>query len=160
MSRPSRIDTQLAATVTLISELRRRLPTAIAHAQAITADGYGSGGGGAKGKNTISDPTLSAVIARDSNGKRVSAPEAVALLEHNARQVAMHVSDMLTLVDRLMPAPAATPRCSGGAGLDGSMEWGDPTCTNVPDGRPSYRGLCNACYQRERRWSSEPRTAA
>lgn len=33
-------------------------------------------------------------------------------------------------------------------GREGSIEWGDPTCTALP----VARGLCAADYQRERRW--------
>lgn len=31
---------------------------------------------------------------------------------------------------------------------DGTIEWGDPTCLNLPD----KAGLCSACYLREWRW--------
>lgn len=31
---------------------------------------------------------------------------------------------------------------------DGSIEWGDPTCTEIP----TRSGLCAACFERERRW--------
>lgn len=33
----------------------------------------------------------------------------------------------------------------------GSIEWGDPTCTELP----VKGGLCPACYQRERRWRAD-----
>lgn len=35
-----------------------------------------------------------------------------------------------------------------GQGRDGAIEWGDPTCLELP----MKAGLCSACYQRERRW--------
>ena len=33
-------------------------------------------------------------------------------------------------------------------GRQGAIEWGDPTCLNLPD----KAGLCHACYLREWRW--------
>jgi hypothetical protein len=46
-------------------------------------------------------------------------------------------------------APIAVPRCRDNQmGRQGAIEWGDPTCENLPD----KAGLCSACYQRERRW--------
>ena len=33
-------------------------------------------------------------------------------------------------------------------GREGSIEWGDPTCSELP----TQNGLCYSCYQRERRW--------
>lgn len=36
-------------------------------------------------------------------------------------------------------------------GRDGVIEWGNALCTRWPD----KVGLCNACYQRERRWRAE-----
>jgi hypothetical protein len=36
-------------------------------------------------------------------------------------------------------------------GRAGSIDWGDPTCTEIP----TKGGLCSGCYQRERRWRGE-----
>lgn len=161
MNRTRRLDNQLQALTTLISELRRRLPAAVAHATDLAADGWPAGGGqGPTGKGSISDPTANAVMARTSARGGMSLTDSILQLEQAVATAAVGIGDALTVVDRLQPRPGTTPRCSGGAGLDGSMDWGDPTCTNVPDGRPSYQGLCNACYQRKRRHDSEPRTAA
>jgi hypothetical protein len=43
------------------------------------------------------------------------------------------------------------PRCTGGTGRDGNLDWGRPDCTELP-GRGS---LCIACYHRERRWRND-----
>jgi hypothetical protein len=40
-------------------------------------------------------------------------------------------------------------RCTGGLGREGHIDWGDPTCTRVPE---RAGGLCHACGMRERRW--------
>jgi hypothetical protein len=45
-------------------------------------------------------------------------------------------------------APVAT-RCKDALhGRDGSLDWGDPTCEELP----VKAGLCTACYHREYRW--------
>ena len=158
----NRTNAQLSALATIVSELRKRTPQALAHAHNIVADGYptlGGSGGGHGGKNTISDPTANAALNRTTgtgSGYRVA--DQVQLLEHSLRIAAAALGDALTIVDRLQPRPGDTPRCSGGAGLDGHLEWGDPTCTRVPDGRPSRHGMCDACHNRRDRWGRVPRT--
>ena len=154
----NRTNAQLAALNTIVAELRKRTPAALAHALAIAADGYPTlgGSGGHGGKNTISDPTANAALNRTTGtgtGYRIG--DQVQLLEQCLRNAAAALGDALTIVDRLQPAPGATPRCSGGAGLDGHLDWGDPRCTRVPDGRPSRSGLCDACYQRQYRWEND-----
>ena len=157
----NRTNAQLSALATIVTELRKRTPQALAHAHSIVADGYPTlgGSGGHGGKNTISDPTANAALNRTTGtgtGYRVA--DQVQLLEHSLRIAAAALGECLTIVDRLQPAPGATPRCSGGAGLDGHLEWGDPTCTRVPDGRPSRHGMCDACHNRRDRWGRVPRT--
>jgi hypothetical protein len=156
---------QLSALATIVAELRKRTPQALAHAHNIVADGYPTlgGSGGHGGKNSISDPTANAALNRTTgtgSGYRVA--DQVQLLEHSLRIAAAALGDCLTIVDRLQPRPGDTPRCSGGAGLDGAHGpngWGDERCENIPDGRASYLGMCNACAQRRYRWErSEPRT--
>ena len=157
----NRTNAQLSALATIVNELRKRTPQALAHAHSIVADGYPTlgGSGGHGGKNTISDPTANAALNRTTGtgaGYRVA--DQVQLLEQCLRIAASALGDALAVVDRLHPAPGATPRCSGGAGLDGHLEWGDPTCTRVPDGRPSRHGMCDACHNRRDRWGRVPRT--
>lgn len=43
------------------------------------------------------------------------------------------------------------PRCTGGVGRDGAIDWGRPDCTELPGRGP----LCIACYHRERRWRND-----
>jgi hypothetical protein len=46
-------------------------------------------------------------------------------------------------------APVVVARCNDNqVGRDGAIEWGDPTCVDIP----VKAGCCSACYQRERRW--------
>jgi len=160
----NRINSQLAALSTIVADLRKRTPHALAHARTIAADGYptltGSSGGGKGGKNNISDPTANAALHRTTGGGAgFGVADQVQLLEQFLRTAASALGDAINTVNRLQPAPGAAPRCSGGAGLDGHLDWGDPACTRVPDGRPSRSGLCDACYQRQYRWENGvPRT--
>jgi len=158
----SRADRQLAALATIVAELRKRTPTAIAHARAIAADGYPGGGKGdfnVRSKGGHSDPTANAALTRTTGtGPGYNLADQIQLLEQNIAIAAQALGEAITVVDRLMPPPGVTPRCSGGAGLDGHLEWGDPGCTKVPDGRPSRQGMCDACYQRLDRWRRVPRT--
>lgn len=152
-----RINAQAQAITMIATELRRRLPAALAHAAAITPDGYSRGTTGSGRAPGVPDPVGNAVAARTGIGT----PAAVADLTRILADVAVLLGDALTIVDSLAPAPGASPRCSGGAGLDGHLEWGDPACRNVPDGRPSRQGMCDSCYLRAYRWQTRvPSTAA
>ena len=61
-----------------------------------------------------------------------------------------HLARMATQGVKLRaPEPAQIPRCRDGqTGREGTIEWGDPTCLDIP----IKARLCSACYQRERRW--------
>jgi len=48
--------------------------------------------------------------------------------------------------------PTPKPRCDGGTGRDGHLQWGRPDCTNIPD---TGRKLCHACRQRMTRWRKQ-----
>lgn len=154
---PVRINQQLHALHSIVTELRRRTPAALANASSIVADGYPAGGsGGGSGKNTISDPTARAALNRTGSPTHVA--DKIAAIERSIATSAAQLAHALALIDSLLPSPGTTPRCSGGAGLDGHLEWGDPTCTRIPDGRPSRQGMCDACYQRYDRHTRVPRT--
>lgn len=156
-----RLNAQLHALDTIIGELRKRTPAALSYARTVAADGYPTlgGRGGASGKNTISDPTARAALNRTTGtGPGYNIADQIQHLEQALRIAGGALGEAITIVDRLLPPPTATPRCSGGAGLDGHLDWGDPTCTRVPDGRPSRHGMCDACYQRLDRWRRVPRT--
>lgn len=153
---------QIDAIATVAAELRRRTRPALAHAQTIIADGYPGGGGqdfNVRSKGGVSDPTASAALSRTTGtGSGYLLSDIVQRLEQCVANAAAELGEALALVDRLSPPPGSTPRCSGGAGLDGHLDWGDPSCSNVPDGRPSRQGMCDACYQRLDRWRRTPRT--
>lgn len=156
---------QVDAIATLAAELRKRCRPALAHAAAIAADGYSSGSGqggtdfNVKAKNTVSDPTANAALNRTTGtGHGYALADQIAYLEQTIVTIASELGEALRVIDRLSPPPGITPRCSGGAGLDGAIEFGDPTCMSVPDGRPGRLGMCDRCYQRYDRWRRVPRT--
>jgi hypothetical protein len=154
-----RLTNQAHAIEQLANNLRHRLPTALNHANTIAADGWPTTGNdfNVRSKNTIPDPTANAVINR--TGDTTSIANLIHNLNNHITIAATRLAEALAIVDKLSPPPGTTPRCSGGAGLDGHLDWGDPTCTRIPDGRPSRHGMCDACYQRHQRWTRVPRTA-
>lgn len=69
--------------------------------------------------------------------------------------------DAVSRLDKLtrrilgLPNPSAEqePLCADKQmGREGVIEWGDPTCTELP---LSNYGVCSRCYHRERRWRAE-----
>lgn len=149
---------RLTAAARIVQLASGRWPAALAHAVTLADDGYPGGGTGPSGKGAISDPTAAAVMRRTTGtGPGYRLGDEVQRAEELIAMIAEAGHDLLGICDRLMPAPTTTAswRCSGGAGLDGHLDWGRPTCENVADGRPSYAGLCVACYRRRRHWETE-----
>ena len=64
----------------------------------------------------------------------------------------------LALILRYNPLKDDHPRCTGGAGMDGALEWGDPLCGNVA--APDRKGLCYACDKRRQRTMTKRGEAA
>lgn len=52
---------------------------------------------------------------------------------------------------RTLGTRTPAPRCTGGTGRDGNIEWGRPDCWDIPARGP----LCIPCYHRERRWRQD-----
>jgi hypothetical protein len=141
----------------VIDRVVRRWPTSLAHAASVTADGFPLRGETGGGRSSSTTTTVEAAALARTLGQRggVNHPALVAEFDALVRRVAADV-DRLDVITLLLTPPSggATPRCSGGMGLDGSAEWGDPTCERVPDGRPGRAGLCDACYMRSVRWAA------
>jgi len=133
----------------VIDRVVRRWPTSLAHAAAVTADGFPLRGETGGGRSSSTTTTVEAAAL-----SRTSEPHAALVAEFDGlvRRVAADV-DRLDVITLLLTPPSggATPRCSGGMGLDGAHEWGGP-CDRVQDGRPSRSGLCDACYMKSVRW--------
>jgi hypothetical protein len=76
------------------------------------------------------------------------------LIADNLTDIDLHVRGVTTMLlelTRLVHQASGTrtppPRCEA-TGRQGAIEWGDPTCWDIP-----ARGkLCQRCYMRERRW--------
>lgn len=61
----------------------------------------------------------------------------------------MHI---IRQIRRLPPAAMGAKLCAENQqGRQGSIEWGDATCTELP----TKKGLCAGCYHRERRWRTD-----
>jgi hypothetical protein len=63
------------------------------------------------------------------------------------------VTELSRLCDRVLgpELTVETPRCDGGAGREGAIEWGKPDCTNVP----KSRRICDRCRWAEYQWRKE-----
>lgn len=149
----SRLDTQWAGVAGQVELVRQRLAPALRHAATVAADGWPLRADSAGRSTSTTTSVEAAVIARTTGtGSGYLVADHVAALELLARQVATLVAEAIDHLEAIAPPPGLTPRCTGGMGLPGHEAWGDPTCRNVPDGRPSRAGMCDACWQRQRRW--------
>lgn len=73
-------------------------------------------------------------------------------LEAHCRAIARIAHNACVDADRIIGTRVEVPRCDGGIGREGYLEWGRPDCTNVPG--PSRR-QCDRCRQAEYRWRRE-----
>jgi hypothetical protein len=58
---------------------------------------------------------------------------------------------LIARIRKINYAHGAKLCCENQQGRQGSIEWGDPTCTELP----VQNGLCPRCYQNERRWRQQ-----
>lgn len=153
---------RLARTRDLVERLIRSWPTAHHHAATIAADGWPLRGDTAGVRATGHTSSVeAAVIARTTGtGSGYRTADLVAEFAVLELQLEATADRMAVICDQLAGPPPPAARCSGGAGLDGALEWGRPDCDNFADGRPSYLGLCIACYNVRRRWFGRRREVA
>lgn len=143
------IDIQLDAAVGLLENYARTLPTALAHIdrELHIVDGWPA--------STMSDgmprgeSPLTAVERHAEARMRLSGTRAQLVCDRDAI-LSLITSALHVCRDAVgMRAPMITARCRDNqTGRDGVIEWGDPTCEELP----AKAGCCSACYQRERRW--------
>ena len=148
MSR-TRTDVQLDAAIGLLENYARILPTALAHLdrELHIVDGWPA--------TTMSDgmPRGSAALTAVERGAearvRLSGTRST-LIDDRDAIIALIASALHVCREAAgMRAPAVVARCKDNqVGRDGVIEWGDPTCEEIP----AKAGCCAACYQRERRW--------
>ena len=149
MTRTLIIDIQLDAAVGLLQNYARTLPVALAHVdrELYVLDGWPS--------TTMADgmprgeAALNAVERAAGARLRLSATRTT-LIDDRDAILALIASALHVCRDAAgMRAPVEVSRCRDHqVGRDGVIEWGDPTCLEIP----VKAGCCSACYQRERRW--------
>ena len=143
----TRTDVRLEAAGLLLASLADRYPEAIAslRRELDVVDGYSS---------ATMQPRVSATAELTSVERAADLRWSMTGDLDDLRDMAANIIELINTFQRQtdralgVRAPAAT-RCKDALhGRDGSLEWGDPTCEELP----VKVGLCSACYQRERRW--------
>lgn len=137
--------------------IRNRAPQAVRamHDSDREHDGYPHTASGADRQRGGNAELNSVEAAASHRSNSTAAQHQLSTLIRHAVDV---VGKIVTVVDRWAPAPerATTARCSGGAGLPGNLQWGRADCDNI--GTSRRKGLCDSCYQRQRRWETRTTT--
>ncbi len=143
----TRTDVRLEAAGLLLASLADRYPEAIAslRRELDVVDGYSS---------ATMQPRVAATAELTSVERAADLRWSMTGDLDDLRDMAANIIELINTFQRQtdralgVRAPVAT-RCNDALhGRDGSLEWGDPTCEELP----VKAGLCSACYQRERRW--------
>lgn len=137
-------DPALLATARIVENLAYKYTAARRHLQREmhVLDGFTGDNGEPKVRATTELTSVEAAAAQLEHLRAVLAD-----LKANVRAVAVIAHNASRDCDRIVGIRVAVPRCDA-TGRDGAIEWGDPTCHNVPT-----RGtLCDRCSKREYRW--------
>jgi hypothetical protein len=143
----TRTDVRLEAAGLLLASLADRYPEAIAslRRELDVVDGYSS---------ATMQPRVAATAELTSVERAADLRWTMTGDLDDLRDMAANIIELINTFQRQtdralgVRAPVAT-RCKDALhGRDGSLDWGDPTCEELP----VKAGLCSACYQRERRW--------
>jgi hypothetical protein len=143
----TRTDVRLEAAGLLLASLADRFPEAIAslRRELDVVDGYSS---------ATMQPRVAATAELTSVERAADLRWTMTGDLDDLRDMAANIIELINTFQRQtdralgVRAPVAT-RCKDALhGRDGSLDWGDPTCEELP----VKAGLCSACYQRERRW--------
>lgn len=143
----TRTDVRLEAAGLLLASLADRYPEAIAslRRELDVVDGYSS---------ATMQPRVAATAELTSVERAADLRWTMTGDLDDLRDMAANIIELINTFQRQtdralgVRAPAAT-RCKDALhGRDGSLEWGDPTCEELP----VKAGLCTACYHREYRW--------
>jgi hypothetical protein len=143
----TRTDVRLEAAGLLLASLADRFPEAIAslRRELDVVDGYSS---------ATMQPRVAATAELTSVERAADLRWSMTGDLDDLRDMAANIIELINTFQRQtdralgVRAPVAT-RCKDALhGRDGSLDWGDPTCEELP----VKAGLCSACYQRERRW--------
>lgn len=71
-------------------------------------------------------------------------------LDTSIRSIAVQARRALEVLEQLTAPTVPKLLCSCGAGREGVIEWGDPTCRRVPN--PTKAGMCDECWAAEETW--------
>ncbi len=143
----TRTDVRLEAAGLLLASLADRFPAAIAslRRELDVVDGYSS---------ATMQPRVAATAELTSVERAADLRWTMTGDLDDLRDMAANIIELINTFQRQtdralgVRAPVAT-RCKDALhGRDGSLEWGDPTCEELP----VKAGLCTACYHREYRW--------
>ncbi len=143
----TRTDVRLEAAGLLLASLADRFPEAIAslRRELDVVDGYSS---------ATMQPRVAATAELTSVERAADLRWTMTGDLDDLRDMAANIIELINTFQRQtdralgVRAPVAT-RCKDALhGRDGSLEWGDPTCEELP----VKAGLCTACYHREYRW--------
>ncbi len=102
----------------------------------------------------ISDPTPTQAAQLEQHHLRQrNIRDNLVLAVHHARMVWSLVNGIASDIDT--SAIAQLHRCTGGMGMDGAEEWGDPTCTALADRDYGHNaGLCSKEIRARNRWEA------
>jgi hypothetical protein len=146
----TRTDVRIEAAGLLLANLAERLPAAVAvlRRELDVVDGYPAstlGDGMSRSTADLTSVERAADVRWMMSGNLDD-------LRQTADTIIELVNTLATMTNRALGtrAPAAdVARCRDAqAGRDGALDWGDPTCEELP----AKGALCVACYHRERRW--------
>jgi hypothetical protein len=148
------IDEMLEALADALDQIRADWPAwARSLLDLLEAADTGQNGSGGR-PNGISDPTTGAVMRREElTRRRADVLGYVDDAVHAARAARnLMASTARTANAAQLVKDLAAQRCTGGMGMPGCDEWGDPTCTDLGGRRRD--GLCDRHYMRRHRWQA------
>lgn len=147
------VRTQLAGLVRLAEQLEAVAPAALRQIQQLSSlhDGFPSRGESTGRGSSTMTPVERAVLAGEGRSLLVLTGDRDRLSQA-ITEAAAAIHAAISVCHRYgAPVDAGQLQCTGGVGHPGSMDWGDPSCSNVQEeGRRG--GLCAACRKRRDRW--------
>ena len=148
----SELTRRINAVIGRLEHLTTKLPDAIDALldQRRKIDGWSTGGPEVHVTHTTElTPTESPVAARQHIDALIrnlyEELDAIRLCARNLE----HDCDRYINANTPIVDDGPKPRCDGGIGRTGYIEWGDPTCINIPE---PYRKQCSKCRKAEDRY--------
>lgn len=147
----------IAGLPSLADQAARLTPRALRRLVALEddVDGYPTRGEGGGSRSTSESTPVERAAAQllPLSRDREAILRAVDDAHHALHRAIGLASKYLDKID------TATMRCTGGASLDGALDWGRPDCDNISE--PDRKGgLCSRCRHARERWQRERAQAA